>query len=77
MRNAKEAGQLVPSAVIKPAVTQIFSAVADVLGSTTSRIRRRKPDIDSATLAIVEECLNEARNEAADLNFSEIINSDA
>ena len=76
MRNAQYAGQLVPSAIIKPAFTKTFGAVADVLGSTTSRIRRRKPDIDSATLAIVEESLNEARNVAADLNFSEIINSD-
>ena len=76
MRNAKEAGLLVPVEAVKPAYTRGFTAMADVLGSTTSRIRRRKPDIDSATLAIVEESINEARNEAASLDFSAIVKPD-
>jgi len=75
MRNAKDAGDLVPADAIKPAFTVSLGAMADVLGSTTSRIRRRKPDIDSAVLAVVEECLNEARNEAASIDFSKLISA--
>jgi hypothetical protein len=71
LQNRKDAGQLVEASDVETVYGRGIRAMADELDSVIGRVKMKRPDIDQATLAVIADCLAEARRKAARINMAE------
>jgi hypothetical protein len=63
--NDEAEGRLVDSGQMKLAYGRKISAMGTILDSAVTRVKKAHPDMPQSALAIIEDCLIEARNAAA------------
>jgi hypothetical protein len=71
LQNRKDSGQLVEAADVEMVYGRGIRAMADELDSVIGRVKMKRPDIDQATLAVIADCLAEARRKAARITFGQ------